>query len=575
VPWDQALDIILKSKGLSMRQTGNVIMVAPTQEIAAREHLELGSQPGSPIEGEERERNRIVYSGERLSLNFQDIEVRAALEQLADLAGLNLVASDTVRGNITLRLKNVPWDQVLDIVLKMKGLSMRQTGNVIMVVPTQEIAAQERLELEIQPRSPAEKEREGDTIVYSGDPLPLNFPDIEVRTVLQQLADFAGLNLVASDTVRGNITLRLKNVPWDQALAAILKVKGLSRRQTGNVIMVAPTQEIAAQERLEFENQARSRNEARRNPGRPEHAKAQFSPEVRSLLDEIANPATEPPRRLAIGDRLAELGDPRPGVGVRPDGLPDIAWVEIPAGPFFCQKGERRELPTFSIAKYPITNAQYQCFIEDGGYAEMRWWTDLKRPSAALLKWSGTNRPRTNVTWYEAVAFARWLDRRLGMGNKGSIRLPTEIEWMRAASGSDLTPYPWGSTYHPGYANVMPILDDPARISGISQTSAVGIFPMDQSQIGVMDVVGNVCEWCINKWRPHGTDLRSSYSMRAVRGGSWVFEPAKARLTSDDAFLPSDRFDYLGFRVVSCRDSASARRLRISAGQAADNRGSP
>jgi type IV pilus assembly protein PilQ len=99
-------------------------------------------------EKEQLDREKIVYSGDRLSLNFQDIEVRAVLQLLADFTGLNLVASDTVRGNITLRLKNVPWDQALDIILMTKGLSMRQTGNVIMVAPTQEIAAQEKLELE-------------------------------------------------------------------------------------------------------------------------------------------------------------------------------------------------------------------------------------------------------------------------------------------------------------------------------------------------------------------------------------------------------------------------------------------
>jgi type IV pilus assembly protein PilQ len=99
-------------------------------------------------EKEQLEREKIVYSGDRLSLNFQNIEVRAVLQLLADFTGLNLVASDTVRGSITLRLKNVPWDQALDIILKTKGLSMRQTGNVIMVAPTQEIAAQEKLALE-------------------------------------------------------------------------------------------------------------------------------------------------------------------------------------------------------------------------------------------------------------------------------------------------------------------------------------------------------------------------------------------------------------------------------------------
>ncbi len=102
----------------------------------------------TPSEKEEQQKNKIVYSGDRLSLNFQDIEVRAVLQLLADFTGLNLVASDTVAGSITLRLKNVPWDQALDIILKTKGLAMRQTGNVIMVAPSQELAAQEKLQLE-------------------------------------------------------------------------------------------------------------------------------------------------------------------------------------------------------------------------------------------------------------------------------------------------------------------------------------------------------------------------------------------------------------------------------------------
>lgn len=106
-----------------------------------------------PITKEEDENARKpkgTYTGERLSLNFQNIEVRAVLQLLADFTGLNLVASDTVTGALTLRLKNVPWDQALEIILKSKGLAMRQSGNVIMVAPTEEIAAREKLELEAQ-----------------------------------------------------------------------------------------------------------------------------------------------------------------------------------------------------------------------------------------------------------------------------------------------------------------------------------------------------------------------------------------------------------------------------------------
>jgi len=89
-----------------------------------------------------------AFTGEKLSLNFQDIEVRAVLQLIADFTDLNMVTSDSVKGNLTLRLKNVPWDQALDIVLKTKGLAMRRNGNVILVAPSDEIAAREKLELE-------------------------------------------------------------------------------------------------------------------------------------------------------------------------------------------------------------------------------------------------------------------------------------------------------------------------------------------------------------------------------------------------------------------------------------------
>jgi type IV pilus assembly protein PilQ len=95
--------------------------------------------------------------------------------------------------------------------------------------------------------------RKQDKFPFTGDKLSLNFQSIEVRAVLQLIADFTGLNLVASDTVGGTITLRLQNVPWDQALELILKTKGLDKRKVGNVLLIAPADEIAAREKLELE----------------------------------------------------------------------------------------------------------------------------------------------------------------------------------------------------------------------------------------------------------------------------------------------------------------------------------
>lgn len=106
--------------------------------------LEL--QPLSEAEVEERQRAKPLYTGERLNVNFQNIEVRALLQIIADVAGKNLVAADSVSGNITLRLENVPWDQALDIVLRTKGLSKDSNGDVIWVAPTAEIVAQQEQE---------------------------------------------------------------------------------------------------------------------------------------------------------------------------------------------------------------------------------------------------------------------------------------------------------------------------------------------------------------------------------------------------------------------------------------------
>ncbi len=107
----------------------------------------LSVKPLSAREVEER-RKEFSYVGDRISLNFQDIEVRAVLQLIADFTELNLVASDTVSGRITLRLQNVPWDQALELVLKTKGLDKRQVGNVLMVAPAAEIAERERQEIE-------------------------------------------------------------------------------------------------------------------------------------------------------------------------------------------------------------------------------------------------------------------------------------------------------------------------------------------------------------------------------------------------------------------------------------------
>ncbi|MFK7976491.1 MAG: type IV pilus secretin PilQ [Halioglobus sp.] len=129
------------------------------------------------------------------------------------------------------------------------ALSMKTTGDFDYLA----YQTDNQYVLSVKPLSKKEAERRADEFTYVGDRISLNFQDIQVRAVLQLIADFTELNLVASDTVSGRITLRLQNVPWDQALELVLKTKGLDKRQVGNVLMVAPAAEIAERERQQIE----------------------------------------------------------------------------------------------------------------------------------------------------------------------------------------------------------------------------------------------------------------------------------------------------------------------------------
>jgi len=110
--------------------------------------------------------------------------------------------------------------------------------------------------VEVKPSSDAQKKTADGKQKYVGEKLSLNFQNVEVRSVLQVIADFTGMNIVASDTVTGNLTLRLKDVPWDQALDLILQTKGLDKRQNGNVVWIAPKDELLAKEKLEYESKS-------------------------------------------------------------------------------------------------------------------------------------------------------------------------------------------------------------------------------------------------------------------------------------------------------------------------------
>ncbi len=203
----------------------NTKMVISPDKNKEFEHLAYQSDNQYVIEVREipeevvAQRKQEVFEGERLSLNFQDIEVRSVLQLIADFTSLNMVVSDAVSGNLTLRLKNVPWDQALDIILKTKGLGKRENGNVIYVAPSEEIAAREKLELESQQQ------------VQELAPLLSEF----IQVNYARASDIAGLLKSSDNTLlseRGNVTVdeRTNNLLVQDTAQKLNEIRRLVQR---------------------------------------------------------------------------------------------------------------------------------------------------------------------------------------------------------------------------------------------------------------------------------------------------------------------------------------------------------
>lgn len=272
------------------------------------------------------------------------------------------------------------------------------------------------------------------------------------------------------------------------------------------------------------------------------------------LIQVIKHEALSHSGRLIIGQYLAELGDPRPGVGLTAEGLPDIQWVEIPGGKVTLEetKGEFKVAP-FRIARYPVTNSQFQAFVEAAdGYCNPAWWEDTEQSeSPDPPRWSDANCPRETVSWYEAVAYCRWLTQKfrtaglLAMG-KG-IRLPTEREWQQAATGGDPgNDYPWGKEWDPLRFN--------SAESRLDRTTAVGMYPHGTWPGGPLDMTGNVWEWCLSKYNDPkdsgAVQVDKSGGLRVIRGGSWFITPGFVRSAGRSRYFPGERYSNLGFRLA-------------------------
>ncbi len=273
-----------------------------------------------------------------------------------------------------------------------------------------------------------------------------------------------------------------------------------------------------------------------------------FAERATEVLEKtLADVKTLPPMRLRIGFALNEIGDPRPGVGLRSDGLPDVVWCEIPDdGEWTYQNAKHEPLPKFYMAKYPVTYRQFQAFVDaPDGYANSVWWDGLhadglKQQQAGVGDQASKywNHPREGVSWWEAMAFCRWLSAKAGY----EVRLPTEAEWEKAARGRDGRAYPYGPDFDSAKGNTYE--------TGIGQTSAVGIFPQGASPYGILDLSGNVWEWTLTEYSSHQSNDISNIKSRVLRGGSWHVSDDDARAPSRNGRDPDYRSRHVGFRLV-------------------------
>jgi formylglycine-generating enzyme required for sulfatase activity len=246
---------------------------------------------------------------------------------------------------------------------------------------------------------------------------------------------------------------------------------------------------------------------------------------------------------------------------------PPFEWCSIDAGSVVLADAANRggtaggvfAVRAFAISKYLITNAQYQPFVEDpNGYSNYRWW----EYSPQALQWrqthkkaqgtafDGTKVPRTRISWFDSMAFCAWLSEVVASASRFSIhdvatwpiRLPSELEWQRAALGDTSGPYPWGnSSVDERRANCA---------NWAKQPTDVDSHPAGASPYGVFDMSGNLAEWCLTKWGTDGQDV-TGYDYRNVRGGAWNIDAQNVFLQATDRYghPPRGRLNDFGFRI--------------------------
>jgi formylglycine-generating enzyme required for sulfatase activity len=284
-----------------------------------------------------------------------------------------------------------------------------------------------------------------------------------------------------------------------------------------------------------------------------------------------------PRERAQVGEVLDRLpgGDSRPGVTTL-----EPLWCAVPQSPFWqgeSEAAQQIEVDTYWIARYPVTKAQYASFVEASGRTPPRSWQGNHPPLGM------GNHPVVSITWEDAVAYCRWWNDQmrgaplwLWQGGRAekvqqvpqrwTVRLPTSVEWEKAARGGLTIPfasgqeqvenpfprriYPWGDSWRlstPGQPG------DETRCnvseSDVGTTTPVGMYPTGASPYGLLDMAGNVWEWCLDQ-----ADAEGRYKVR--RGGAFRYTHEHARCAAYDKAYLGLGWPYLGFRLVLGRPIA-------------------
>jgi formylglycine-generating enzyme required for sulfatase activity len=303
-----------------------------------------------------------------------------------------------------------------------------------------------------------------------------------------------------------------------------------------------------------------------------------LKPELEHLLDELKEDQITHIRREAIGQRLFEIGDTRRGVGLRPDGFPDIDWCYVEGGrieinltsqvPYMdAEPANVRvfEFAPFFISRYLVTHTQFQAFLDaPNGFKDDRWWSmldaDERKRIMSPQKQKYGNYPRDTVTWAQSVAFTQWLTTLMpadglpeGARSGWTIRLPYEWEWQWAAQGETaVRTYPWGEEEESFRANTSE--------SALGRSTAVGLYPHGMAACGALDMAGSLGEWCLNTYAAVPSFDQSTKLLRVIHGGSFQYGLISARCADRHnaaigAWNNHEPLVGTGFRVVYAPDS--------------------